>query len=261
MKVVRLVGGVRMKRFTTIVMVIFLLGVLSVNMFIEKRATLAKVENSEEQQELIEDIANKIIRFHVIANSDTEKDQNLKLKVRDAVLQYVRPLLEDSDDINQSREILKAEDKNIIAIANKVIRDNGYKYSVESTLTREYFPIKTYGNITLPQGQYEAYRIIIGSGEGHNWWCVMFPPICFVDITKGEVAYEETENEMGRVLDDKEMNLIDNKIADSKEEDDKKEDSKKEDSKIKDSKIVDNSEDNNIVVKFKIVEVFKKLFR
>ena len=113
-------------------------------------------------------------------------------------------------------------------------------------MTKENFPVKTYGNITLPQGEYEAYRIIIGSGEGHNWWCVMFPPICFVDITKGEVAYEETEKEMGRVLSEEELRMIENKI-------DLSEDEK--------AKILDTTEDNEVVVKFKIGEMFKSLFK
>lgn len=196
--------------------------------------------------ELIEDISSKIIRFHVIANSDGELDQNLKLKVRDEVLKYIQPLLKDSYDINQSREILKEKDEKIIEIAKKVIAENGYDYKVETTLTKENFPVKTYGNITLPQGEYEAYRIIIGSGEGHNWWCVMFPPICFVDITKGEVAYEETEKEMGRVLSEEELRMIENKI-------DLSEDEK--------AKILDTTEDNEVVVKFKIGEMFKSLFK
>ena len=205
-----------------------------------------KVNLQCNKDELIEDISSKIIRFHVIANSDGELDQNLKLKVRDEVLKYIQPLLKDSYDINQSREILKEKDEKIIEIAKKVIAENGYDYKVETTLTKENFPIKTYGNITLPQGEYEAYRIIIGSGEGHNWWCVMFPPICFVDITKGEVAYEETEKEMGRVLSEEELRMIENKI-------DLSEDEK--------AKILDTTEDNEVVVKFKIGEMFKSLFK
>ena len=205
-----------------------------------------KVNLQCNKDELIEDISSKIIRFHVIANSDGELDQNLKLKVRDEVLKYIQPLLKDSYDINQSREILKEKDEKIIEIAKKVIAENGYDYKVETTLTKENFPVKTYGNITLPQGEYEAYRIIIGSGEGHNWWCVMFPPICFVDITKGEVAYEETEKEMGRVLSEEELRMIENKIDLSEDEKDK---------------ILDTTEDNEVVVKFKIGEMFKSLFK
>ena len=177
------------------------------------------------------DIAAKLIRFHVIANSDDKIDQGLKLKVRDSVLKYISPKLLDCKSIEQSREIINNENKNIKKIAQSVIYKNGFKYSVATTLSQENFPVKTYGNITLPQGKYEAYRIIIGSGNGQNWWCVMFPPLCFVDITKGNVSYEKTESEMKEVLSDDEYSLVDNTVN-----------------------------NNKIVVKFKLLEVLSKLF-
>ncbi|MBU3092585.1 stage II sporulation protein R [Clostridium sp. CM028] len=177
------------------------------------------------------DVAGKLIRFHVIANSDDKTDQKLKLKVRDSVLKYISPKLKDCKSIEESRKIIKNENKNIKKIAETVIKKNGFKYSVASTLSEENFPVKTYGNITLPQGKYEAYRIIIGTGTGQNWWCVMFPPLCFVDITKGNVSYEKTEKEMKTVLSDDEYNLVDNTVNNKK-----------------------------IVVKFKIGEIFNKLF-
>ncbi|SHK64669.1 stage II sporulation protein R [Clostridium cavendishii DSM 21758] len=161
-------------------------------------------ENTEE------DISNKLIRFHVIANSDKDEDQNLKLKVRDGILKYIEPKLKDSKSIEESRKILKKNNDEILAIASSIIKSNGYNYKVKSTLDRENFPEKTYGNITLPQGEYEAYRVLIGSASGKNWWCVMFPPLCFVDITKGQVAYKETENQMKKVLNNAEYEKIDN---------------------------------------------------
>lgn len=178
-----------------------------------------------------QDIASKIIRFHVIANSDSKSDQALKLKVRDKVLEYIQPKLKKSKSIEESRKIIKENDKQIINIANKTIKDNGYSYSVKTTLSNENFPIKTYGNITLPQGKYEAYRIIIGEGKGQNWWCVMFPPLCFVDITKGEVSYKETEDEMKMVLTPEEYKIVNNKT--------------------------DKTKENDIKIKFKILEVLK----
>lgn len=224
----------------------FIIVMLVGEMMISSIISLASAK--ENQEVMIEDISSKLIRFHVIANSDGELDQKLKLKVRDEVLKYIQPLLKDSKDIEESRDILKEENENIINIAKETIEENGYSYKVESTLTKEYFPVKTYGNITLPQGKYEAYRIIIGSGEGQNWWCVMFPPICFVDLTKGEVAYEETENQMKKVLNDKELNLVSNTKEASKDN-------------LQGSKVVDNTEDNNIVIKFKIGELLKNLFK
>ena len=192
----------------------------------------------------IEEISSKLIRFHVIANSDNENDQALKLKIRDKVLEYVSPKLNDSNSIEESRKILAMEDENILNIAREVINENGYSYDVESTLSKEYFPVKTYGNITLPQGKYEAYRIIIGSGEGQNWWCVMFPPLCFVDVTKGSIAYEETEKQMKEVLDEKEYDKVNNLSNDNQG-----------------VNLVDNSNDDNIVIKSKAFEMIKSVFK
>lgn len=178
------------------------------------------------------DIASKIIRFHVIANSDSKSDQALKLKVRDKVLEYMQPKLKSSKSIDESREIIRKSNNEIITIAEDVIKENGYNYMVKTTLSNENFPIKTYGNITLPQGKYEAYRIIIGNGEGQNWWCVMFPPLCFIDITKGEVSYKETEKDMKKVLSPEEYKMIDNQISNS-------------------------GDKNSIKVKFKILELLR----
>ena len=177
------------------------------------------------------DVAEKLIRFHVIANSDDEIDQQLKLRVRDSILKYITPKLKDSKDIEESRQIIKSEDANIKRISEKIIKEKGFKYLVSTTLSKEYFPVKTYGNITLPQGEYEAYRVIIGTGTGQNWWCVMFPPLCFVDITKGNVSYEKTEKEMKSVLSDDEYKLVDNTVSSKK-----------------------------IIAKFKLGEIFSKLF-
>nr|WP_278336919.1 stage II sporulation protein R [Clostridium grantii] len=190
----------------------------------------------------IESISNKIIRFHVIANSDTTTDQALKLKVRNAVLEFAEPKLRNSKSIEESRKILKENDEEIKKISENIIKENGYQYSVITTLDNENFPVKTYGNITLPEGKYEAYRIVIGTGEGHNWWCVMFPPLCFTDITKGEVAYEETEEKMKEYLTDEEYNIVDNETG-------------LNNNSIETTKI--NGEE--VVIKFKVVEIFQEV--
>ena len=155
-------------------------------------------------------IEQKLIRFHVIANSDSVEDQAVKLKVRDKVLQYITPKLKNSKSKEESEKIIRQHDKEIIKIAENTLKDNGYEYKVTTRIGKENFPVKVYGNITLPQGEYDAYKIIIGSGQGKNWWCVMFPPLCFVDITKGEVSYKENEKRMKQVLSDKEYNAVDN---------------------------------------------------
>lgn len=277
-----------MKKFLTMVVTVlviltFLTGLYSAKNIGAANAQTLQVNEEEVVDSTIEDISQKLIRFHVIANSDEEKDQALKLKVRDEVLKYIQPMLKDSKDIDNSREILEKENENILNIARTVIKENGYSYEVDSTLSREYFPVKTYGNITLPQGEYEAYRILIGSGEGKNWWCVMFPPICFVDVTKGAVAYEETEKEMKEVLSEDEYKMVDNKVSEQKKNTTVSKESNKSTAKkpsnstskknttekektnlnktlsLEKEKIVDNTEDNNIVIKFKIGEILKDI--
>ena len=113
-------------------------------------------------------------------------------------------------------------------IANKVITDNGYNYNVKIELSHENFPEKSYGNITLPQGRYEAFRIIIGSGQGKNWWCVMFPPLCFIDVTKGKVEEDKSKETL--------------------------------DSQILSDKKTEETEEDKPVIKFRIVEFFKSIF-
>ena len=193
-----------------------------------------------------ETLKDKLIRFHVIANSDSDEDQKLKLKVRDEVIKYISPILKKSKSVDESRGILRNETNNIIKIAEKCIKNNGYEYKVETTLGMTNFPVKNYGNITLPQGEYEAYRIVIGEGKGENWWCVMFPPLCFIDVTKGQVSLDETEKEMKRVLNEDEMQAINNKNLDEKSK------IKKANSNEKTTKA------SKVKLKLKIVEIFNK---
>lgn len=187
-----------MKKVIGVLMVV----ILSLTLYI-------KYDENVQASRYKDDISNKIIRFHVLANSDDEEDQKLKLKVRDEVLKYVEPKIKGLDNKEQVKNFLIKEDSTIQDICNKTIKDNGYNYEVATKFETHDFPVKSYGNIVLPQGQYEAYRIIIGQGEGQNWWCVMFPPLCFVDISKGELAYKENEKAMKTVLSEKEFNMVD----------------------------------------------------
>lgn len=146
------------------------------------------------------DVKDKLIRFHVLANSDSKEDQELKMKVKNEVIKYMEPLLKKSENLDMTRELLNENKEKIMGIAKEVIKKEGYDYSVKIEFKRENFPEKVYGNIILPQGEYEAFRILIGEHKGENWWCVMFPPLCFTDVTKGEVSYEETEEKMKEAL-------------------------------------------------------------
>lgn len=152
-------------------------------------------------------LSSKLIRLHVIANSDSPEDQNLKLCVRDAIIAALDREFEGIDDINISREFIKNNLKYIEEIARQEIEKNGKNYSVTAMFGKFPFPVKTYGYVTLPAGEYEALRVIIGSGEGANWWCVLFPPLCFVDITHG-ITKDEARLRMSKVLTAQEMEAI-----------------------------------------------------
>ena len=136
----------------------------------------------------------EIVRLHVIANSNSEADQRLKLKVRDAVLEAA------GDEISEAKteEGLNRAVKNRLSLietaAAKVIADEGGKYGVTAEFGVFEFPARTYGNITYPAGEYNAVRIVIGEGAGNNWWCVLFPPLCFTDESYTATANIPEEN-------------------------------------------------------------------
>lgn len=126
---------------------------------------------------------HQLIRFHVLANSDSERDQQVKLKVRDAVIDYLAPYLENISDIDQARAVIAARRGEIVNIARTVLRDNGMEYGADIQTGYFDFPVKYYGHFVLPAGRYEAVRLLLGNGEGKNWWCVLFPPLCFIDVS------------------------------------------------------------------------------
>ncbi len=131
---------------------------------------------------------DEIIRFHIRANSDKKEDQALKLKIRDEILKEMTEKFKDSKSIEESRRIIIANMDKMKSIAERVIEKQGKNYEVAITLGQDNFPTRKYGNMVLPTGEYETLLISLGEGKGQNWWCVMFPPLCFVDITHS-VAY------------------------------------------------------------------------
>lgn len=124
-----------------------------------------------------------LIRLHVLANSDSPADQELKLKVRDAIIAYLAPYLEHTTKKTAAEQIVFEHKDNLIELAEQILAMNGADYPVDLQIGMFDFPIKSYGNLVLPAGRYEAVRVLIGKAEGKNWWCVLFPPLCFVDIT------------------------------------------------------------------------------
>lgn len=134
-------------------------------------------------KETTDGFKREVIRFHIRANSDKKEDQELKLKIRDKILQTMGDKFEGTQSLEESREVILDNIEELKSIAERVIEDEGMNYNVNISLGQDSFPIRRYGQLVFPQGQYETLMMEIGEGKGQNWWCVMFPPLCFVDVT------------------------------------------------------------------------------
>lgn len=162
-------------------------------------------------------ISKEVFRLHILANSDSDEDQALKLKVRDRILEETGELFVGAETKDDVMHISKKEIARITEIANEVISENGYYYQVQASVVNMPFNTREYETFTLPAGNYDALRIIIGEGEGQNWWCVMFPPMCISAATKSEDSDEEDagmKNEVENaeeILDENQMEIIENK--------------------------------------------------
>ncbi len=156
-----------------------------------------------------ENLSDNVFRLHVISNSDSKEDQDLKYKVRDSLIEYMESL---TSNINTKEEVIKianAHLEDFTNIAKRVIKDNGFNYDVKVEIGNFSFPTKQYGDISLPSGFYDALKVQIGEAKGQNWWCVMFPPLCFVDVTSGIVP-EESKETLENNLNEEEYTLISN---------------------------------------------------
>ena len=156
-------------------------------------------------------LSDSVFRLHVIANSDSKEDQELKYMVRDGLIEYMNSLVNENnlkskeDVINLAKENIN----NFKNIAKQIIEENGFNYDVNIEIGNFSFPTKSYGDISFPAGFYDALKVEIGNSEGQNWWCVMFPPLCFVDVTSGIVPDDSKEN-LEENLGEEEYNLINN---------------------------------------------------
>ena len=148
---------------------------------------------------LQEDVAQSVLRLHILANSDSDADQSLKLSVRDKILEESRDLFTACSSREESIRIFEENKERIASIAQNEIFSHGYTYPVSVSLEKTYFPMKSYDGITLPAGEYDAVRVTIGQAKGQNWWCVMFPPLCFVD---GSISEDSTAKLQERLGDD-----------------------------------------------------------
>ena len=159
------------------------------------------------QEKLQEHLAQKVLRFHVLANSDSDEDQELKLQVRDAVLEYMEENMPEEDSADAVKDWARTHIDEIEDVSRGVIAEDGADYPVSAAVTTCWFPDKSYGDVTFPAGNYEALRIEIGEAEGHNWWCVLYPGLCFMD-TVNAVVPDEGKEQLKNVLTEEEYSRI-----------------------------------------------------
>ena len=168
---------------------LFFTGLNTVRLKRENREIKARLD-----REIQQGIAGEVFRLHVIANSDTEKDQELKLKVKTRIVEYLKEILGEDAGLEETKEAVLTHLTEIEQEAENIIEEQGFDYPIEAVVEKTYFPEKTYGDCTFPAGEYEALKVKIGSAKGQNWWCVLYPSLCFLDDTYGIVTEEKKED-------------------------------------------------------------------
>lgn len=154
-----------------------------------------------------EHLAQEVLRFHILANSDSEEDQALKIKVRDQVLEYLKSDMPEDMSVSETKEWMRMHTGELEEIGQSVIVEENKDYPVNAAVTTCYFPEKTYGDVTFPAGNYEALRIEIGAAKGHNWWCVLYPSLCFTDAANAVVP-DEGKEKLKNVLTEAEYSEV-----------------------------------------------------
>lgn len=152
-------------------------------------------------------LAKEVLRLHVLANSNSDEDQTLKLKVKSAIVDALDPIMSDTTQKAEACDWVSAHMDELESIAAEVIANEGYTYPVSVSCETVWFPDKTYGDMTFPSGYYDALRVLIGEADGQNWWCVLYPPLCFVDLTYGVVP-DESKEKLETVLDEDDYNSL-----------------------------------------------------
>lgn len=209
---IKIISNSKIRRFASVLVLLFIYIIICIFSYVNA---------------VSENIQNNIFRLHIIANSNSTKDQELKYIVRDKVIEYINSI---SGNLNSKKDVINLVKNNINEIqkiAQNVVYDNGYNYQIKLDIGNFAFPTKTYGDISLPAGFYDALKIEIGDAKGHNWWCVIFPPLCFVDITNGIVP-EDSKAMIKENLSEEEYSLL-------------------------------SENTNNINIKFKIIEIFQNI--
>ena len=158
-------------------------------------------------QKMQKNIAEEILRLHVIANSDSKEDQELKMKVKETIVTYLRGTMGEAESVEEAREKIQEKLPEIKEIAEEKMRQEGYSYQAEAELGECYFPVKQYGEFTFPAGEYEALRVKLGKSSGKNWWCVMYPSLCFVDSTY-QIVPDSSKEKLKNHLTEEEYNSL-----------------------------------------------------
>lgn len=195
----------RIKKIICVILGICI-GAFLTGAYVSQRAMEVDARISEIQGNL----SKEVFRFHVLADSDSDEAQRVKLKVRDEVLEYMKQTMSGNEDLvsaSQTKRWAKEHLREIEDVAERVIREEGYSYRAKAEVSVCYFPDKRYGDITFPQGYYEALRIKLGKAKGHNWWCVLYPNLCFTSATCA-VVDEEGKEELREVLTDEEYEMV-----------------------------------------------------
>lgn len=161
--------------------------------------TLAQVQ--KDQEALADRLSPSLLRFHILANSDSGRDQEVKLKVRSLLLDYMQKRLDGDADKEETVEYLQNHQSEVEQLADRYLEENGFDYQAKLELTNCYFPTRVYDGLVFPCGNYDAARITLGQGDGHNWWCVLYPRLCFVDAVCSEIP-EESERKLAVELEE-----------------------------------------------------------
>lgn len=159
------------------------------------------------EQRRQQDIAEEILRLHVVANSDSEEDQALKMEVKESIVTYLRGIMGDAKSVEEARLEIQKRLPEIEDLAREKMKMEGYDYKADAVLGKCYFPVKEYGDMTFPAGEYEALKVNLGKSAGKNWWCVMYPTLCFVDSTY-QIVPETSKEKLKENLTEEEYNSL-----------------------------------------------------
>lgn len=191
-------------------------------------------------------IPSEAIRLRILANSDMEEDQAIKRKVRDEVNKHITEWVSDLTSIEEARTLIKSKLPEVQEIAERVVKEEGSNQSVKTDFNKVDFPTKLYGQFLYPAGEYEAILITLGDGDGANWWCVLFPPLCFLDFSNGVAVSDGFEEEP---KEQEEKLAVQDEEKESKQEKDNEEDP-----------VYTGEDEEEVEVKFFLVELWEKIF-